>query len=155
LIANPPSVRSEPPDRLALTPQRPTGTYKATGTRAGLEWVRFVEPQTDTHGIIVVSVLSTSLFWALALGGGLIGGLVVRESAISAWRIGSASRPENLKLVLGLLTSVLAGWGAHAAMLAGWLERLRITELNYSSAGFIGVIGGVAGISVFELFAGR
>ena len=150
LITNPPNVRSDPSDRLILTPQGPVGTYKASGrSRATAAQVSFFEPTTNARGVLDVTVRSTFLFTLSALIGGLFGGVATRIPAVLAMITGSASRKETLELLLGLAISVVAGWGLYFGSLNGVFSFLSITELNYGMALFLGVIGGVAGVSVF------
>jgi hypothetical protein len=150
LITNPPNIRSDPPDRLMLTPEGPIGTYKVSGrSRATAAQASFLEPKTNAQGVLEVTVRPTIFFTLCALAGGFLGGAISRKDDIIALATASASRKQILVLIVGLAISVVAGWSLYFGSLNGVFTFLHITELNYGMALFIGIFGGVAGISVF------
>jgi hypothetical protein len=150
LITNPPNIRSDPPDRLMLTPEGPIGTYKVSGrSRATAAQASFLEPKTNAQGVLEVTVRPTIFFTLCALAGGFLGGAISRKDDIIALATTSASRKQILVLIVGLAISVVAGWSLYFGSLNGVFTFLHITELNYGMALFIGIFGGVAGISVF------
>ncbi len=145
LIATPPVIKSDPPEKLTITARDPIAVYKASaGTAPGRTVaVQFVEPKTNALTMVSVQILSPFWFLLAATLAGLIG-MLARGAALL--------RQKLQLIILELFTASLAAFLLYSAELQGWLKPVGSPSflLSYIAAICIGIVGGYLGLAILK-----
>jgi hypothetical protein len=146
LLAAPSVFKSEPPDKLTLSPSNPIGIYRLNAPTQTGDWrVSFQEPRLGLNTIAAVKVLSTFKFTLTAMVAGLLGVLVARGGDLFSQPV--------LRIIVEIVSAVGAAFLLYALLLTGWINTLRTPEfiINYFGAAAIGLVGGYVGLGIFQL----
>lgn len=145
LFTTPPTVKSAPPDRLALSPDNPLAYYEAAAlagsTKADIE---FSEPTMRLRSTTSIDFLSTTRFVFFATFCGLIGVIAGRGSAVfrQPWYLAAGE----------LFTAIIAALILYEGILLGRFPDLGLGPLwlTWPAAAFAGIVGGYTGLGVFK-----
>jgi len=145
LIKKPPTVKTEPSDKLTLTRETPLAICKiGPATASGEVTVGFKEPSLNLEASVLIHILSPARFLVIATVVGLVGVVVARGKTLFTQAI--------WLITLELLTATASAFLLYAVDLQGWLKPVGLNEftLSYIAAACIGMVGGYLGLAVFK-----
>ncbi len=140
-------VISNPSDKVAITPQAPSGKYEVRGgSQAGSVSTGFKEPSLDLSSILTIQIRPIKWLLLAAALAGFIGVACGRGMSLFSER--------GLALIIGLATAAVAGWLLYWALLMQWIPPvLSESAVGVGPAIFFGILGGYLGLSVFKILA--